>query len=87
MLLNAREHLYLVSLLNVFVSTTTLAHQTLHVTNEVFVSKQVLDGDVHAIAPVVLGIGRDVDTLAVGVLNAQVVTKSEQVLQGEDSPH
>ena len=52
-----------------------------------FVVLEVFDVQVHAIAPVVAGIGRDVDTLGISIFQTQVLVGGKPVLKGDDAEH
>ena len=53
--------------------------------DELFVVLEVFDVEVHAIAPVVAGIGWYVDAFGISILQAQVFVGGKPVLKGDDA--
>ena len=49
--------------------------------------EELLDGEVHAVTPVVTGIGGDVDALGILVGQAQLLVDAHPVLEGDETEH
>ena len=54
---------------------------------ELFGGAELFKGKVHAVAPVVVGIGRDVDALGPGLGSTQFLTHGQSVLKREYGQH
>ena len=50
-------------------------------------SQKLLDGEVHAIAPIMAGIGRDVDALGILIGQTKLLVDAHPVLKGDETEH
>lgn len=86
-----RQRLFLkrtkVFLSSVKALSSALCYKSTYLTVEVVGFEQFLQREVHAVAPVVEGIGRHVDALEAGVGVAQMLIDGHPVLQGKDGEH
>ena len=67
--------------------SSALLYKTSYLTIEVIGFKQLFEGEVHTIAPIVVRVGRDVDTLGIGVRKSQTLIYGEPILQGQYCKH
>ena len=58
-----------------------------NVVAETVVAEHVVDVDMHAITPVMMGIGWNIDALGTGIGELELVADGEPVLQREDAEH
>ena len=67
--------------------SSALSDQLGDILHELLVGSQLLQTQVHAIAPVVLWIGWDVDTLGIGIRQAEVFIDGKPVLNAQYAEH
>ena len=67
--------------------SSAFGHQLGDVLAEAFVGHKLLYRHVHAVAPIVLGVGRNVDSLGIGVVQTQPFIDGQPVLDGQHAEH
>src|SRR5207245_8261192 len=70
----------------IVVSSSALPYASTQFIIEALGLQKFLQRQVHPVAPLVVGIGRDVDAFFVWILSAQMLIHAQQVLELEDAP-
>ena len=68
-------------------TSSTLRNQFADIVIVFLIGHQLLNGEMHTVAPVMLRIGGYVDTLGIGISQSQFLVDGQPVLDGQDAEH
>ena len=71
--------------LNNLVSSSAVLHQLLNSLIEIFRGEELFDGEMHAVAPVMTWVGRNVDALGVSVWQTELLVDRQPVLKRQEA--
>ena len=82
-----RLHTFIPCLKSHRLIASALCHKLCNVSHKLLVGSQLFQAEMHAIAPVMLWIGRNVDALGFSIRQTELLINGEPILYAQDAEH